>query len=227
MMKFHSCEADEILDASIVRRGERYGNFISPGKRTLPEGCCFLSPEPDALGTGLVRPIRLSDYHAPVLPPPVVVLDRPATIHALITEAAAALVACQLREIVNNSPNPDEPLLLAWLRHAEVQPEMFAFMQAKLQQRKPMPFSPRSILEYCRWSIRRAAASHKRFTLPSRFNGPYCRALVILNPQFNGYCKFKHDGQRGRSNQLLGCSLSSKPVNSEPYRRLIWAKEGM
>jgi hypothetical protein len=225
MMKFHHCEADEILDTRIVRRGKRYGNFLSPGKRTLLEGCCFLPPEPDATGTGLVRPIRSSDCPAPVMPPSVPILARPATIHAVITEAEAASVAGRLHEIVNNAPNPKHPTLLAWLWHAEVQPEMFGFMQMKLRQREPAAFSPRSILEYCRWSIRRAAASHKQFTLPSQFNGLYCRALVMLNTQFNGFCKFKHDAIVGRSNRLLGCSLSSEPVNGEPYCRLMWAKE--
>ena len=226
MMKFHSCEADEILGTSIVRQGKGYGNFLSPGKRTLPEGSYFLPPELDATGVGLVRPIRSPDCPTPVMPPPVPILERPATIHTLITEAEAASVAGRLREIVNNSPNPKDPRLLAWLWHAEIQPEMFAFMQARLQQRKPAPFSPRSILEYCRWSIRRAAASNKKFTLPAKFNGLYSRALVILNPQFNGYCKFRPDGEAGRSNKLLGCALASKPVNGEPYCRLIWAKGG-
>lgn len=225
LMKFHRCAADETMDTHIVRRRKRYGNLLSPGNRTLQEGCCFLPPEPDASGAGLVRPIRLSDYHAPVLPPPVPVLDRPATIHALITEDDAASVVVLLGGIVKNSPNPEHQILLDWLRRAEAQPEMFAFMQAKLQQREPRPFSPRSILEYCRWSIRRAAASHKRSTLPSRFNGLYCRALIMLNPQFNGFCKFKPDGKRGRSNQLLGCALACQPVNGEPYCRLMWTKE--
>jgi excisionase family DNA binding protein len=226
LMKFHRCAADEIMDTHIVRQGKRYGNVLVPGNRTLPEGCGFLPPEPDASGIGLVRPIRLSDYHAPVLPPPVPVLDRPATIHALITETEAASVASVLRDIVDNSPNPKHPILLAWLRHAEAQPEMFAFMQMKLRQREPAPFSPRSILEYCRWSIRRTAASHKQFSLPSRFNGLYCRALILLNREFNGFCHFKHDGKTGRSNQLLRCNLSSEPVNGEPYCRLMSAKEG-
>jgi hypothetical protein len=226
MMKFHLCEADEILDTSIVRQRKRYGNCISPGRRTLPEGSCFLPPDPDSTGAGLVRPIRLADCPIPVMPPPVPVLDRPATIHAVITEAEAASAAGRLREIVNKSPSPNHPILLDWLRHAEAEPEMFAFMQMKMQQRKPATFSPRSILEYCRWSIGRAAASHKRFTLPARFNGLYCRALIMLNPQFNGYCKFRPDGESGRSNRLIGCALASKPVSGEPYCRLIWPKGG-
>jgi hypothetical protein len=225
MLKFSHCEADEILDTSIGRRG-KHGNFLSPGRRTLPEGSCFLPPEPDATGAGFVRPIRTPDYPAPLMPPPVPILERPGTIHVLISEEEAAPVAGRLREIVNNAPNPKHPILLAWLGHAEGLPEMFAFMQAKLQQRKPAPFSPRSILEYCRWSIGRAAVSHKKFTLPAAYNGLYSRALVILNPQFNGFCKFKHDGEAGRSNRLLGCTLASKPVNGEPYCPLIWAKGG-
>src|SRR5207342_1248452 len=101
--------ADEILDTRVVRRGKRYGNFLNPGERTLPEGCCFLPPEPDASGTGLIRPIRLSDYHNPVLPPRVGILERPAMIHSLITEVEAASVAGRLREIVNKAPDPKHP----------------------------------------------------------------------------------------------------------------------
>ncbi len=226
MMKFHHCEADDILGTRIMRRGKRYGTFLYPSKGTLDASCSFLPPEPDATGMGLVRPIRLADCSVPVMPPLVPVFDRPATIHALITEDEAAAVAGLLGGIVENSPNPKHPILLAWLRHADAQPEMFAFMQTKLQQREAALFSPRGILEYCRWSIRRAAASHKRFALPSRFNGLYCRALIMLNPQFNGFCHFKHDGKSGRSNRLLGCTLSSEPVNGEPYCRLMKAKEG-
>ena len=224
MMRFHHCSADEILDTHLVSRDKKYGNVVSPGKRTLPESCCFLPPEPDAAGWGLVRQIRSCDDPGPVMPPPVPVLERPATLHAPITEGEAASIVCGLREILELSPDPSHPILLDWLRHAEAQPEVFAFMQAKLRQRGPAPFSPRSILEYCRWSIRRAATSHKRFTVRSRFNGLYSRALVILNSQFNGFSKFKNDGKVGRSNKLLGCSLSSEPVNGEPYCRLVWAK---
>ena len=146
-----------------------------------------------------------------VFPPPVPVLDRPATLHARITENEASSIIEPLRHIVHNSPDPQHPILLDWLKHVEAQPEVFAFMQNKLRQREAAPFSPRSILDYCRWSIARAAVSHKHFTLPSKFNGLYCRALIRLNPRFDGFCRFKDDGSRGRSNRLLGCTLVGWP----------------
>lgn len=226
MMRFHRCQADVILGTRITRRGRRYGKFLRSGKCTLQAGCCFLPPQPDPLGTGLVRPIRCPEFTFPVLPPSVPILDRPATIHAVITEAEARPVTRVLDDIVRKSPNPEHPILRAWLRHAEAQPEVFAFMCMKLQEREVAPFSARSILEYCRWSIRRAAETHKRFTLPSQFNGPYCRALVIANPRFNGFCHFKEDGNFGRSNKLLGCTFSPEPVDVNPYCQLIWTKEG-
>ncbi len=144
----------------------------------------------------------------------------------MITEAEAASIAAPLRGIVANSPNPKHPIFLSWLGHVEAQPEIFAFMEKTLLERNPERFSANSILEYARWSIRRAAESHKRFTLPNNLGGMYCRALLMLNPQFNGLCEFREDSKgpnrAGNSNRLLGCSLASEPINGEPYRRLLW-----
>lgn len=226
MMKFHRCDADEILGTEPVRRGKRCGRFVNPGKYTLNSGCSFLAVEQDASGDGLTRPIQLADGSTVVMPPQVPVLDRPATNHSRITEAEAEQVVIPLRRVIKNSPDANVLLLIEWRRHFEAQPELFAFMQSKLQQRETAAFSPCSILEYCRWSIRRAAVSPKRFTLPSRFNGLYCRALVLLNPRFNGFCKFRDNGKLDVSNRLLGCTLRSKKINGEPYRRLVCAKEG-
>lgn len=225
MMRFHSCDADEILGTRIQRRTKRYGCLLRPSKHTLSSGCCFLAPEPDSSNEGLVRPVRSNELPFLLRPPEVPVLDRPATFHARIAEAAAASAARILPTLVNRSPNRSHPLLIDWLHHAERQPEMFAFMHMKLQQREVGRFSARSILEYCRWSIRRAAETHKDFTLPSRFNGLYCRAVVMANPKFNGFCHFKDDGNCGRSNRLLGCTLAELPLNGEPYCRLEWPEE--
>jgi hypothetical protein len=224
MVQFCPCAADDILGTRIVRRGKGRGNFLYPGKNTV-SAASFLPPEKN--GAGLVRPIRLGGFPTVItIPPPVPVLDRPATFHGLITEAEAASIAAPLRGFVDNSPNPRHPILLAWLRHVEAQPEIFAFMQKTLLERNPERFSAYSLLEYARWSIKRAAERHKRFTLPNNFGGLYSRALIVLNLQFNGLCEFKEDSsgkvRPGRANRLLGCSLASEPINGEPYRRLVW-----
>jgi hypothetical protein len=223
MARYYRCEADDILGTRIVRRGTRYGNFIYPGRKTLNVGCSFLPPERNC--TGLVRSIRCDGVPAAVVPPPIPVLDRPPTIHDLITESEANSIAEPLRRLVDESPNPRHPVLVAWLRHLETQPEIYAFMERTLLRRKPTRFSADSLVEYARWSIRRAAESHKRFTLWNDFAGLYCRALILRKPEFNGFCRFKDDGKRGRANRLLGCKLAPKPINGEPYRRLVPTRE--
>ena len=223
MVQFRQCKADEILGTRIVRRVKRYGNCLYPGKRTLAEGCRFLRIEKG--GAGLVRPIQWDAFPTvATIPPPVPVLERPGTMHDLISEAEARKVVAPLRDdVLARAPNPRNHLLCDWLKHVEAQPELFAFMQSKLRERELAPFSAPSILEYCRWSIRRAAEIHKHFTLSGRFDGLYCRALITQNPEFNGYCKFKDDGKTGRSNRLLGCTLAPESINGEPYRRLVWS----
>ena len=102
-------------------------------------------------------------------------------------------------------------------------------MERTLLERSPDSFSANSLLEYARWSIRRAAESHKRFTLPNGFGGMYCRALIMRHPQFNGLCEFREDSKglnrEGNSNRLFDCSLALEPINGEPYRRLLWNME--
>jgi hypothetical protein len=218
MMQFVHCNADDILGTRIARRGKRYGKFLYPGKGTLNPSGSFLPIEKES--AGLARPIRWGT--AVTNPPHVPTLDRPSTFHSLITESEALSIAGPLRHIVDSSPNPRHPILRAWLGHVEAQPEIYAFMERTLLKRRAVGFSAKSVLEYCRWSIRRAAESDKQFTLPSRFDGIYCRALIMRNPEFNGYCKFKSDGKNGRANQLLGTSLAIETMNGEPYRRLVW-----
>ena len=196
IVQFRESAADTILDTRIERHGKRYGNFLSPGKSTF-------------------------SAHTALTLPAIPELDRPPTFHSLISEEEAASVAAPLRTIVENAPMPDNPTLRAWLRHVDAQPETYAFMQRTLLQRQPKCFSARSILEYSRWSIRRAAESHKRFTLPGQFDGLYCRALIMQNTQFNGLCRFEGSG-RVLSNGLLGCTLALEPLAGEPYRRLLW-----
>ncbi len=200
MMKFIKCEADEILGTRIVKRRGRYGTFLYPGKTTL-------------LPT--------------IAPPDVPAITRPRTVHELITTADAAKIIPGFEGLVQDSPKPKGRILQAWLRHVKEQPELYALMERTLLQRRPPVFSAFSLLEYARWSIKRAVESDKRFTVcPSE--GLYCRALIMRNEQFNGLCKFKKDGQgklrRGRLNRLLGCTLAQDRIPGEPYRRLVWTK---
>jgi hypothetical protein len=225
MARFNHCAADEILGTRIVRRGKRYGNCLYPGKRTLSAGYSFLAPKKD--GAGLERPIQRRGFPTAItIPPAVPMLDRPATFHSLIAESDAASIAAPLHVLVDKSPNPRHPLLLDFLDHTKTQPEIYAFMERTLLRRHPDHFSANSLLEYARWSIRRAAESQKRFTLCNDFGGLYCRALILLNPQFNGLCEFREDSKgkykEGRANRFLGCSLAPEPINGERYRRLVW-----
>lgn len=227
MVQFRPCAADEILDTRIVRqRGKRYANRLRHGERTLAPGCSFLPPEKS--GTGLVQPIQWGEFPTvTTIPPDVPELDRPPTFHDLIIEAEAATIVEPLRRIAASSPHPRHPRLRAWVRHIETQPETFAFMERTLLDRHPNEsFSAVSLLEYGRWSIQRAAESHKPFTLPGQFDGLYCRALIMRNPQYNGLCEFKADGsgklRHGSANRLLGCTLAPEPIAGEPYRRLLW-----
>jgi hypothetical protein len=221
MVQFRHCGADDILGTSIKHRGTRYGNFLYPGKRAVAGE--FLPRTRH--GGGLVRPILFDG--SVVLPPAVPVLDRVPTFHSLISEAEAAAVIAPLRRLADNSPAPRHPSLLAWLDHVEAQPEIYCFMQKTLLERQPEIFSANSLLEYARFSIRRAAASDKRFTLPAQLGGLYCRALIALNPQFNGRCEFREDSmgmeRAGMTNHLIGCSIAPELVNGEPFRRLNWA----
>ncbi len=215
MARFSQCGADDILGTRIVRRPKGNGRVLYPTKRTLNGRGAFLAVRTD--GVGWVRPIQLDRI---VFPPPVPFLDRPATFHHPITETEGASIAAQLREIVANAPNPRHRLLLDWSAHFEAQPEILAFIRNTLRNRRPNRFSANSLLEYGRRSVRHAAESHKRFTLPNVLCGLYSRALVLMDPQFNGLCELR-DGNSGLSNRILGCTLAPKPINSEPYRRLL------
>lgn len=151
-----------------------------------------------------------------ITPPTVPTINRVPTLHVLIGPDEAATAVAPLRAIVESSPDPANPLLAAWRRHFTTQPEIFALMLRKLRERNPDVFSGKSIAEYVRWSVRRAAETKRTFTLNSRFSSLYNRALVIADPQFNGRCAFAHC----RVDALLGLKLAEKPINNEPYRRL-------
>ena len=215
MARFSRCVADEILGTRIVPRPKGDGHVLYPTKRTLNGRGIFSAVRTDGLER--VRPIQLDRI---VLPPPVPFLDRPATFHQPITEFEAAAILAPLEEIVASAPNPQHPLLLAWSAHFKAQPEIFAFIRNTLLHRRPNRFSANSLLEYGRWSIRRAAESHKRFTLPNDCGGLYSRALVLIDPQFNGLCELRA-GTSGLSNRVLGYTLAPEPINSEPHRRLL------
>ena len=222
MTQFRRCAADDILGTGISRRGTRYGNFLRPSKRTLATGE-FLPVEEH--GGGSVRPILFDG--SVIFPPDVPFLDRVPTFHSLISEGQAASIVPSVRHLASNSPNPRHESLRAWIGHVETQPEIFYFMQMTLLERQPKSFSANSLLEYARWTIRRAAEKHKRFTLPAQYGGLYCRALIALNPQFNGRCEFRGDSmgaeRAGMANRLLGCAIARELVRGEPYRRLVFS----
>ena len=198
LLQFRKCPADRILGTSIRRRKGHYGAFLRVNKTMQAQ----LNHLP----------------HAPDVP----VVERESTIHRPITESEAAGLYPFFETLVAGCPNSSDPVLQAWLVHAKRQPEIFALMERTLLERRLPAFSARSLVEYVRWSVRRAAESHKRFTLASKFNGLYPRALILRNTEFNGLCKFREDGTKGRANRLLGTSLALERINNEPYLRLIW-----
>jgi hypothetical protein len=157
--------------------------------------------------------------------PDVPELKRPRTAHLRITCAEAAVVIRQVESLVAQAPDPQAPLLREFLAHVLMYPEIFFFMQRTLRARRPGVFSAVSLLEYARWAIRRASATHKTFHLPSKLDGLYSRALVMLNPDFNGRCQFQQDGKNGVANRVLGTKIAEFCVEAEPYRRLLWGAE--
>jgi hypothetical protein len=201
MMRFVECDADLILGTSVGRK-RGYGNVLKP------------TPALQFILNGLTP--------APELPK----LDCPRTIHELITFDDAAKIIPWFVYSVAATPSPGDPVLLAWLGHVHEQPELFALAERTVLKRQPRRFSALSVVEYSRWSVRRAARNGKRFSLPSKFDGLYTRALILRNPQFNGLCKFKDDGTVGRANRLLGTSMGGK-LAGEPYRRLVNAEESV
>jgi hypothetical protein len=200
------CAADDILGTDIVRsRRRRYGNRLRPTAKT---------------GSSWVGARR----------PEVPEINRTPSFHEKITTSDTEQVGRDFARIVSASPDPTHSLLRTWLDHVNRQPEVFFFMARTLRERCPTDFSGESLYEYTRWSILRAVEIRKRFTLPDNFRSLYCRALIILNPEFNGRCEFKEDSRGevrpGRANRLLGCTLAPEPINGEPYRRLQSPKVG-
>jgi len=220
MVRLNRCEADQVLRTRIVHRADhRYGNFVRHSKDTVNAGV-FLRPK--KCGNGLARPMLLDGMPDPVFPPDVPVLDRPPTFHESLSKAEAVVLVEPLHHIAAITHHPRHRRIRAWVRHFQSQPEIFAFMQKTLVERQPECFSANSLLEYARWSIRRAAVRDKKFSLPNDLGGMYCRALIALHSDFNGRCEFRDRNRRGGSNWLLGCSLAPELSNGEPYRRLIW-----
>jgi len=197
MLEFRRSVADRILPI-IIHRGK-----VQP--RT----------ESDFRLEGGVRSLRVGDVWTK--PPIVIELERIPSLHTLIAFDEAARDVVPLRAIVERAPNPGDPLLVAWKEHFTTQPEVFSLMQRKLRERKPSVFSGKSLGEYVRWSISRLAEEKRTFTLTSRFSSLYNRALVLANPEFDGRCSFA----QCRVDLLLGYKLAEKPVNGEPFCRLL------
>jgi hypothetical protein len=193
LVQLRKSRADTILGTRRGRSGKRYTNLLIPPPWFTVQGAIPAVPQ----------------------------VDRPRTNHFRITKAEAAEVIAAIEKLVRQAPDPDAELLQDFLRHVRQFPELFYFMQRTLLARSPSVFSGVSLIEYTRWSIRRAAAQPKRFRLSSRFDGLYCRFLVLLNPEFNGRCEFKRDGLHGVSNKLLGVGIAEHRVEGERYRRLV------
>jgi hypothetical protein len=157
--------------------------------------------------------------------PPVLEIDRVPSFHVPIGSGDAEKITADFARMVAASNSPEDTTLRSWLEHVKEQPEVYVFMERTLWSRNPEAFSARGLVEYARWSIRRAADTEKSFHLRNIFAGLYCRALILRNPKFNGHCRFKVDSKGqikpGQANRLLGTSLAAEPVNGEPYRRLV------
>ena len=150
--------------------------------------------------------------------PSIPVIHRVPTDHMSITSEELTEALAALRVLVKSSPDPKNLKLVAWSRHFESQPEVFAFMQRKLRQRNPGEFSARDVYEYTRESLVRATGPKRHFTFPTPSRALYCRALVLANLAYNGWSEFDD----GPANVLLGLKLAPIPINGEPHRRLLW-----
>ncbi len=196
MAKMLRCKADDVLGTQI-KRTKRYGSRLTWN----------------------------SDYLNGVERPAVPEITKVPSFHVKITPQEAGTIEADFHRIINAAPNPNDPVLRTWLAQVKEQPEIFVFMIRTLRRRNPAVFSGKSLYRYTRGSIRRAATAGKQFTLPEAFVGLYSRALVILNPDFNGKCEFKKDSEgtflQGRANRLLGTTIAKERVNGEPFRRLV------
>jgi len=202
------------------RRWKKLGNFAVDENLLALMSRVVMWLYPDIAGmlrTGASDADKVCLGVANIAPPSVPVIHRAPTCHIRITPAERAEAVAALRGIVERSPNPGHPRLVAWSGHFESQPEIFAFTQRILRQRNPDHFSARDLYEYTRDSVRRATQQKRRFTAPNVSRALYCRALVLANPSYNGRTQFENCD----TNLLLGLKLAAKPINGEPYRRLL------
>jgi hypothetical protein len=202
-LEIRQCEADDILGTDVVPRvGKKKGMVLRAREATR---------------------LELAQLPPPPTPP---VISKRSKRHRTVTGEESAWVFPYIKDLVARSPHPRNRVLKSLLRHARTQPEVLALAGRKLPKR-PSQFSVIDCLTYGAQTVKRTG-HEKRFTLPSKIEGLYCRALIIRNPQFNGWTEFKEDSagklRKGRANVLLGCTVATERTNGEPYRRLIWAK---
>lgn len=206
-LKLRPCEADGILGTWIgPRRGKKKGVVLHSSK-TLRLEIAQLPPAP--------------------IPP---VLTKRSKRHRTVTAEECAWVIPFIEGLVWSSPNPRDPILQSFLRHARTQPEVLALAERTMRSRLAKRLRPFSVLDFLNYGAQTAKrmGSKKRFTLPHQIDALYCRAAIRHNQQFNGWTEFKEDStgnlRKGRANALLGCTLAPEPINGEPHPRLLWLR---
>jgi hypothetical protein len=203
-LKLHHCEADTILGTWIGTRGGKKKGTLLHANESLSREIAQLPPVPE---------------------PPA--LTKRSTRHRTVTAEESAWVIPYIEELVAGCPYPNEPILQSLLRHARTQPEVLALAERRLPKRR-QHFSALDCLTYGEQTAKRTG-HEKRFTMPSKIEGLYCRALIRRNPRLNGFAEFKEDSKGairpGRTNAVLGCYVASEPVNGEPHPRLHWFRD--
>ncbi|SFS07651.1 hypothetical protein SAMN05421771_1368 [Granulicella pectinivorans] len=128
-------------------------------------------------------------------------------------------MADAIDELVSRSKDHEE--LRAFHTFHRNNPAVFDFLVREIQLRIEQgfeAFSYHSLWEYARWKLEMDMGPGGTFLMNDHATPYFGRALVIIHPEFNGRCEFRHS----LADELFGTEL--EPVKGDTYaRRLQWA----
>ena len=208
-LKLRPCDADSILGTYVAPRGRKNKSRV--------------------LHAGEALRLALANL-PPVTTPPEV--KRRSKRHRAVAAEESAWVLPYVEGLIAGCPNPRDPLLQSFLRHARTQPEVLALAERKMRSRLKKRLHHFSMIDDLTYAVQTAKRTGQgiKFTQPNTEASLYCRALIRRTPQLNGWAEFKEDSKgrirAGRANALLGCYLASAPVSGEPHPRLLWRRDG-